>query len=54
MDIPINLDELNEIVIALKNDNKEDLSNKLMLIYFLIQKGEPYKKILREKYNFVA
>ena len=54
MDIPINLDELNEVVNALKNNGKEELANKLALVSSLIQQGKPYKKILREEYDIVA
>lgn len=54
MDLPINLDELRDIVVSLQKDNKLVLSDKLKLVALLIEEGKPYKKILREEYNIVA
>jgi hypothetical protein len=54
MDLPINLDELRSIVIALQKDNQLELGDKLKLVALLIEEGKPYKKILREQYNIVA
>ena len=54
MDLPINIDELREIVIALQKDNKLLLADKLKLVCTLMEDGKPYKKILREEYNIVV
>ena len=54
MDLPINLDELRDIVISLQKDNKLELADRLKLVEQLIHEGKPYKKILREEYNIVA
>lgn len=54
MDLPINLDELREIVVILETANKHTLADRLKLVAFLIEEGKPYKKILREEYNIVA
>ena len=54
MDLPINIDELRDIVIALEKDGKLFLADKLKLVALLIEQGKPYKKILREDYNIVA
>ena len=32
----------------------ENLTKKLRLVKVLIEEGKPYKKILREKYGYVA
>lgn len=54
MDLPINLDELRDVVISLQKDGKLELADRLKLVEQLIVDGKPYKKILREKYNLVA
>lgn len=54
MDLPISLDQLRDIVIALEKDNQHDLAAKLKLVARLIEEDKPYKKILREEYNIVA
>jgi hypothetical protein len=54
MDLPINLDELRDIVIALQKDNQLELADRLKLVEQLIAEGKPYKKILREEYGMVA
>lgn len=54
MDLPINLDELREIVVTLEAANKPLLADRLKLVALLIEEGKPYKKILREEYNIVA
>jgi hypothetical protein len=54
MDLPIDLNQLRDIVIALEKDNQFDLAAKLKLCEQLIFEGKPYKKILREEYNIVA
>ena len=54
MDLPINLDELRDVVISLQKDGKLELANRLKLVCMLIEEGKPHKKILREEYNLVA
>jgi hypothetical protein len=61
MDIPIDLDELRDIVIGLqiagshtKNQKFDNIADRLKLVEQLIFEGKPYKKILREEYNIVA
>ena len=54
MDLPINIDELREVIIALQKDGKLLLADKLKLVCTLMEEGKPYKKILREEYNIVA
>jgi hypothetical protein len=54
MDLPIDLNELREIVIALQKDSKLELADRLKLVEQLMVEGKPYKKILREQYNIVA
>lgn len=54
MDLPINIDELREIVVSLEKDNKLELADRLKLVCRLLEEGKPYKKILREEYNLVA
>ena len=54
MDLPINIDELRDVVIALQKDNKLELADRLKLVEQLMVDGKPYKKILREEYNIVA
>ena len=54
MDLPINIDELRDIVVSLQKDNQLVLADKLKLVTMLIEEGKPYKKILREEYNIVA
>ena len=54
MDLPIDLNELRDVVIALQKDNKLELADRLKLVEQLIVAGKPYKKILREEYGIVA
>ena len=54
MDLPIDLDQLRDIVIALEKDSQFDLAAKLKLVCRLMEEGKAYKKILREQYNIVA
>ena len=54
MDLPVNLDELREIVVCLENNNKPELAERLKLVALLVEQGKPYKKILREEYGLVA
>jgi hypothetical protein len=54
MDLPINIDELRDVVIALQKDNQLELADRLKLVEQLIIEGKPYKKILREEYGIVA
>jgi Trp operon repressor len=54
MDLPININELRDIFIALQKDEKLELADRLKLVEELMVDGKPYKKILREKYNIVA
>ena len=54
MDLPINIDELREIVVSLQKDEKLVLADKLKLVALLIEEGKPYKKILREEHGIVA
>lgn len=54
MDLPINIDELRDIVIALQKDSKLELADRLKLVEMLASEGKPYKKILREEYGIVA
>ena len=53
MDLPIDLDELEIIAESVSNVDTE-LARKLRLVKGLIEDGKPYKKILREKYGYVA
>ena len=53
MDLPIDLDEL-EIIAESVSDADTELTRKLRLVKGLIEDGKPYKKILREKYGYVA
>lgn len=54
MDLPITLDQLRDIIVALQRDNKQELADKLKLVSVLIEDNKPYKKILREQYDIVA
>jgi hypothetical protein len=54
MDLPIDLNQLRDIVIALEKDGQFDLAEKLKLVARLIEEEKPYKKILREQYNIVV
>jgi len=54
MDLPINIDELRDIVVSLEKDSNFELADRLKLVCRLIEEGKPYKKILREEYNLVA
>ena len=52
MDLPINNEEFTEIISSL--DMESELYMKLKLTQLLMEDGGPYKKILREKYGYVA
>ena len=52
MDLPINEDEFDVIIKSI--DNNTELYKKLKLTQDLMEDGQPYKKILREKYGYVA
>ena len=54
MDLPISIDELREVVIALQKEGKLELADRLKLVCMLAEEGKPYKKILREEYGIVA
>ena len=54
MDLPINDEELNTIVNAMRLGGDAALYQKLKLIKDLKEQGLPYKKILREEYGMVA
>ena len=54
MDLPIDLNQLRDVVIALEKDHQFDLAAKLKLVEQLIVENKPYKKILREEYNIIA
>lgn len=61
MDLPINIDELRDVIIALQianaqseNQKFQELSDRLKLVCLLAEEGKPYKKILREEYDIVA
>ena len=54
MDLPIDINELRDIVIALQKGEKLELADRLKLVEELMTDGKPYKKILREEYNIVA
>lgn len=54
MDLPINIDELRIIVVALQKVGVHDIADRLKLVEQLMVEGKPYKKILREEYNIVA
>ena len=50
---PIDLNEL-DVIIESVSDVDTELCRKLRLVKGLIEDGKPYKKILREKYGYVA
>ena len=63
MDLPINNEELKELMDALNESNHPDamkrqfrneLHRKLRLTKFLIEEGYPHKKVLREVFDIVA
>ena len=54
MDLPINIDELREVIVTLEAANKTELTDRLKLVCRWMEEGKPYKKILREEYNIVA
>ena len=63
MDVPINNEELKELMDALNESNHPDamkrqfrneLHRKLRLTKFLIEEGYPHKKVLREVFDIVA
>ena len=53
MDLPIDLNEL-DVIIESISDVHTELAKKLRLVKGLVEHGKPYKKILREKYGYVA
>ena len=61
MDLPIDTNELRDVVIALqiassstKNERYTVIAERLKLVEQLVSEGKPYKKILREQYDIVA
>lgn len=61
MDLPIDVNELRDVVIALQiasNSTQSEkfiiIAERLKLVEQLISEGKPYKKILREQYDIVA
>ena len=52
-DLPIDLAEL-DVIIESVADVDTELCRKLRLVKGLVEDGKPYKKILREKYGYVA
>jgi hypothetical protein len=61
MDLPIDTNELRDVVIALQiasnsteNERFTVIAERLKLVEQLISEGKPYKKILREQYDIVA
>ena len=63
MDLPINTEELKELMDALNESNHPDamkrqfrneLHRKLRLTKFLMDEGYPHKKVLREVFDIVA
>ena len=53
MDLPIDLNEL-DVIIESVSDVDTELAKKLRLVKGLVEDGQPFKKILREKYGYVA
>ena len=63
MDLPINNEELKELMEALNESNHPDamkrqfrneLHRKLRITKFLMEEGLPYKQVLREVFDIVA
>lgn len=61
MDLPIDVNELRDVVIALQiasNSTQSEkftiIAERLKLVEQLVSEGKPYKKILREQYDIVA
>lgn len=61
MDLPIDTNELRDVVIALQiasnsteNERFTVIAERLKLVEQLVSEGKPYKKILREQYDIVA
>ena len=61
MDLPIDTNELRDVVIALQiasnsteNERFTVIAERIKLVEQLISEGKPYKKILREQYDIVA
>lgn len=54
MDLPINDNELETVIRALSIAEQWELAYKLRLVKNLMDKGLPYKKILREEHGMVA
>ena len=53
MDLPIDLNEL-DVIIESVSDVDTELCRKLRLVKGLVEEGKPYKKILREKFGYIA
>ena len=53
MDLPIDIDELRQIIVTLEAANNFEVADRLKLVCRLIEEGKPYKKILREEYGIV-
>lgn len=61
MDLPIDTNELRDVIIALQIASSSTqiekftvIAERLKLVEQLISEGKPYKKILREQHNIVA
>jgi len=54
MDLPINDEELNTIVNALRLGGNTALYEKVKLTKELMDQGLPYKKVLRVRYGIVC
>ncbi len=52
MDLPINDEEFSIIIASLEKGT--ELHKKLSLTQSLMEEGQPYKKILRERYGYTA
>jgi hypothetical protein len=53
MDLPVNDNELDQIIKSLGFGGNASLYHKLKLVKELKEKGLPYKKILREEYGII-
>ncbi len=54
MDLPIDKQELDTIINAMSLGGDPILYKKLKLVRELVEDGQPYKKILREKYGYTV
>lgn len=54
MDLPIDKNELEVVIKSLSVAEQWELADKLRLVKSLMDKGLPYKKILREEHGMVA